>query len=102
LYAILLAFTSFVFWSPAVLFTWIFDAVMQMARYPVGMYPRWVRLLLTWVIPVGLITTIPAQAISGGLTWSMAAIVVVIAAVLMIGASALFRYAVRQYASASS
>ena len=36
LYAILLAFTALVFWSPGLLFTWVFDGVFQMARYPVA------------------------------------------------------------------
>jgi hypothetical protein len=53
LYAILLAFTGLVFWSPGFLFTWVFDGVFQMARYPVGLYPGWLRLALTWVVPVG-------------------------------------------------
>jgi len=37
LYAVLLAFTALVFWSPGVLFTWVFDGVFQMARYPLGL-----------------------------------------------------------------
>lgn len=102
LYAILLAFSAFVFWSPAVLFTWVFDAVMQMARYPVGLYPGWLRMVLTWVIPVGLITTVPAEAVTGTLGWGMLALVMVAAIVLVIGASLLFRIAVKRYASASS
>ena len=54
LYAILLAFSALVFWSPGVLFTWVFDGVLQMARYPLGLYPGWLRLVLTWIIPVGM------------------------------------------------
>lgn len=102
LYAILLAFSSFVFWSPAVLFTWIFDAVMQMARYPVGLYPGWVRIVLTWIIPVGLITTVPAQAVTGMLSWGTLAVVAGVAGAMAVGASVLFGAAVKRYASASS
>jgi ABC-2 type transport system permease protein len=36
LYAILLAFTALVFISPGFLFTWVFDGLFQMARYPLG------------------------------------------------------------------
>ena len=39
LYAILLTFTALVFWSPGFLFTWLFNGIFQMARYPVGLYP---------------------------------------------------------------
>ena len=66
-FASLLAFAGLVFWSPGFLFTWLFDGIFQMARYPLGMYPGWLRLVLTWIVPVGVITTIPAQAITGTL-----------------------------------
>jgi ABC-2 type transport system permease protein len=102
LYAILLAFTSLVFWSPALLYTWIFDAVFQMARYPVGLYPGWLRLALTWVVPVGVMTTVPAQALTGELSAGMLIGSVALAATLLASASALFRFGLRRYASASS
>jgi ABC-2 type transport system permease protein len=102
LYAILLIFAALVFWSPGVLFTWLFDALFQIARYPVGLYPGWLRLVLTWVIPVGLITTVPAQILTGALSPTMLSSSLALALVLMLGASALFRTGLRRYASASS
>lgn len=102
LYAILLAFAGLVFWSPEVLFTWLFNGVFQMARYPVGMYPGWLRLVLTWVIPVGVITTLPAQALTGEISpWALVG-ACVLAVLLTVGASALFLAGLRRYASASS
>jgi ABC-2 type transport system permease protein len=102
LYAILLAFSALVLWSPGFLFTWLFDALFQMARYPVGLYPDWLRLILTWVIPVGIMTTVPAQALAGDLSVKMLAGGIAVALVTFIGASALFRVGLRRYASASS
>ncbi len=102
LYAILLAFTALVFWSPGVLFTWVFDGVFQMARYPLGLYPGWLRLLLTWVIPVGIITTVPAGMLSGASSPGALAGMVGLAVVLVGAASLLFRFGTRRYASASS
>ena len=102
LYAILLAFAGLVFWSPGVLFTWVFDGLFQLARYPLGLYPGWLRLVLTWVVPVGVMTTVPAQALTGTLPLGMLAGSLALAAVLLIGASALFRFGLRRYASASS
>jgi ABC-2 type transport system permease protein len=101
LYAILLAFTGLVFWSPALLYTWVFNGVFQMARYPVGLYPGWLRLVLTWVVPVGVMTTVPAQALTGDLSTGTLAGSVALAAALLVGASALFRSGLRRYASAS-
>jgi ABC-2 type transport system permease protein len=102
LYAILLAFAGLVFWSPGVLFTWVWDGLFQMARYPLGLYPGWLRLVLTWVVPVGMITTVPAQALTGAASLEMLAGSAGLAAALLLGASALFRLGLRRYASASS
>ncbi len=102
LYAILLAFAGLVFWSPGFLFTWVFDALFQMARYPVGLYPGWLRLALTWVVPVGLMTTVPAQALTGSLQAGILAGGAGLALAMLVGASVLFRAGLRRYASASS
>jgi ABC-2 type transport system permease protein len=102
LYAILLVFAGLVFWSPGFLFTWIFDGIFQMARYPVGIYPQWVQLLLTWIIPVGVITTIPAQALAGSLPAGGFGFASLIALVLLVGATLVFRSGLRRYASVSS
>lgn len=101
-YAVFLAFTSLMFFSPGFLFTWVFNGVFQMARYPVGIYPGVFRLLLTWLIPLGIMTTVPAQALAGGLTVQVLFGALLYAAVAFAGASALFRAALRRYASASS
>jgi ABC-2 type transport system permease protein len=101
LYAILLVFTALIFWSPAVMFSWVFDGIFQLARYPLGMYPEWLRLVLTWIIPVGVITTIPVQALSGTLNRVGMIASPLIAILLTVGASVLFRAGLRRYASAS-
>ncbi len=102
LYAMLLAFAGLVFWSPGFLFTWIFDSMFQMARYPVGLYPGWLQLILTWVIPVGIMTTIPAQALTGLVTSKIWVLGLGISIFFFVGASLLFRSGIRRYASASS
>ena len=102
LYALLLVFAALVFWFPGVLFTWIFDSIFQMARYPVGLYPAWLRVVLTWIIPVGIITTLPAQALTLGLPLPLQLGGLALSVALVTGASLLFRVALRRYASASS
>lgn len=102
LYAILLAFSALVFWSPGFLFTWLFSAFFQMARYPVGLYPGWLRLVLTWIVPVGVMTTMPAQALTGAPPSGTLLGGLALSAVFSAGATALFRTGLRRYASASS
>lgn len=102
LYALWLAVNSLVFWDPGFMFTWIFSGFLQMARYPVGLYPGWLRLVLTWVVPVGLMTTLPAQALTGSLELPLLLLSLALALGLFVGASALFRLGLRHYGSASS
>ena len=102
LYAILLIFSSLVFWSPGVMFTWVFDGLFQLARYPLSMYPGWLRFILTWIVPVGIITTFPAQALTGELSLKVLVIGLGLAVGLVILASRLFRGALKHYTSASS
>ena len=102
IYAILLAFTGLIFWSPGFYFTWVFNALFQLARYPVNLYPGWLRLTLTWVLPVAFMTTIPAQALIGTVSTTMLIASLVLALVFLAGASAVFRIGLRQYASVSS
>jgi ABC-2 type transport system permease protein len=101
-YAIFLAFSSMMFWSPGFLFTWVFNGLFQMARYPVGVYPGVLRRLLTWVVPIGIITTVPAQALTGELTLPLLMASLIFGHTLFIGASWLFRAALKRYSSASS
>ncbi len=102
LYAILLAFTALVFWSQGVLFTWVFNGLFQLARYPVGLYPGWLQLVLSWIVPVGVMTTIPAQALSSELPPHMLISSVLLSIALVVGASFLFQSGLRRYTSASS
>ena len=102
LYAVFLLFTSLMFWSPGFLFTWVFNGIFQMARYPVGIYPGFLRLVLTWVIPIGIMTTVPALAFTGEAPgWLLVAVASFAMATFVLSAR-VFRLALRRYASASS
>ena len=102
LYSALLAFSALVFWNSGFLFTWVINDLFRLARYPVGLYPGWLRLILTWIIPVGLMTTIPAQALSGTLSWGWLLTTLGFTLAVLVGASWLFRQGLKKYTSASS
>jgi ABC-2 type transport system permease protein len=48
----------------------LFNAIFDAARWPVSVFPRVVRLLFTFVIPLALMTTYPARALLGTLPWA--------------------------------
>lgn len=101
-YSILLLLSSGVFWYQGAPLAWFFDSLVQTGRYPVGIYPGWLRLVLTWVVPVGFITTVPAEALSGHIEPLQLAAGAVLAVVLFGLASAFFGASLRRYSSASS
>ncbi len=102
-YAIWLSLTTLVFWFVRIEnVTMIFNLFYETGRYPVEIFPFWLRQALTFIFPVAFITTVPARAITGRetswLTW--AAPVVAIVAVL--AASKFWRIGLSRYSSASS
>lgn len=46
----------------------IFRSMYEAGRWPVSLYPGWLRFGLTFIVPVAFATTIPAEALSGRLT----------------------------------
>lgn len=80
----------------------IFDPMMQLARFPVDIYPRKLVLFFTVGIPVAFLTTYPTQALigEGRPIWVLSGGAL---AAVMLGASNLwFRFALKSYGSASS
>lgn len=102
LYAILLILASASFWGHGVPLDFVFNSFIQMGRYPVGIYPDWLRLVLTWIIPVGFITTVPVQSLTGDLSLPILLGGAGLATGLVLLASRFFRTSLRRYASASS
>jgi len=101
-YAILLLLASGIFWYQGVPLLWIFGYLMQMGRYPVEIYPGWLRLVLTWIVPIGFITTVPAGALAGQVPTATLLSGIALAVGLLVLASVLFRGSLRRYVGASS
>ena len=45
----------------------LFEGVYQTGRFPVGIYPAWMRYGVTFLVPVGFAVTVPAQALTARL-----------------------------------
>jgi ABC-2 type transport system permease protein len=82
----------------AELFTTFFTA----GRFPVTVYPSWIRVLLTFVVPIAFLTTFPAASLLGRLSATYALLSLGLAAGLLAASAGFWNYAVRHYASASS
>jgi ABC-2 type transport system permease protein len=67
-YSLLLVLSTFSFWFVRVEnLLAIFWSFLDAGRFPVDMYPGWLRVTLSTVVPIGIAVTIPAQAIAGRL-----------------------------------
>jgi len=103
LYSFLLILATTAFWFVRVdSFIESFDGIYQAGRWPVGIYPGWLRIGLTLVVPVGFAVTVPAQAATGQLGWWTLGGAVALAAALSVIARMLWRLGVRHYDGASS
>jgi ABC-2 type transport system permease protein len=103
LYSFLLILATTAFWFVRVdSFIESFDGIYQAGRWPVGIYPGWLRIGLTLVVPVGFAVTVPAQAVTGQLGWPALTGAVALAVVLSVIARLLWRVGVRHYDGASS
>ncbi|MNN82318.1 hypothetical protein D3C81_1992410 [compost metagenome] len=98
----MLFLSSMAFWYRGTYLLWIMEDLMQAGRYPMGMYPRFVRLALTWVFPLGFIVSVPSQALVQDPPLAALLAGAGIMAVLFIGASVFFTASLRKYTSTSS
>ena len=47
----------------------LFQGLYAAGRWPVGIYPPWLRSMLTFLIPVAFAVTVPSEAVTGRLSW---------------------------------
>lgn len=80
----------------------ILQALMDSGRYPATVYPAWLRIIVTFVIPIALATTIPLQALRGDLTTQQIVTFFMVAVVSFIVASRVWKVGLKQYSGASS
>ena len=45
----------------------ILQALLNTGRYPASVYPYWLRMIITFLVPVAVATTVPLQALRGEL-----------------------------------
>ncbi len=75
IYTIWLLMSCIAFWVVRVdnIFE-LFDNIASAGRLPVDIYPRWMRVILTYLVPMAFAVTVPAQVIIGRINMSNVAI----------------------------
>ena len=77
-------------------------SMTSLGRFPVSAFPRWIKLILSTVFPLALVTTVPAEAALGRLSWESAALAWFMACALLLACRHFWRFALSRYTSASS
>lgn len=103
IYALWLLISCTAFWFVKVdNLTYLFTSIFDAARWPISMFRGWVRLFLTFVIPIAIMTSYPALAVLGKLTLESALSAWALGLGLLFASRQVWNFALRRYSSASS
>jgi ABC-2 type transport system permease protein len=80
----------------------IFQDLYQAGRWPVSIYPSWLRWTLTFLVPVTVATTIPAQALIGQLVWPALLGIALFALLALLLSRWFWLFGLRHYTGASA
>lgn len=80
----------------------IFDAMVQAGRWPIGIYPDWLRFVLTFIVPVAFAITVPARSLTGRLDSESLTAAILVAAGMLIASRLFWRWGLRHYSGASA
>jgi ABC-2 type transport system permease protein len=80
----------------------LFDGIYLTGRFPVGIYPGWLRYSVTFLVPIAFAVTVPAEAVTSRLDWETLLLAAVFAVVLFAGTRRFFRFGLRRYSGASA
>ena len=80
----------------------LFEGIFQTGRWPVGIYPDWLRFGITFLVPIAFAITVPAEALTSRLDWQTLALAGGFAVVLFAFTRWFWRFGLRNYTGASA
>jgi ABC-2 type transport system permease protein len=80
----------------------LLQALLDAGRYPATIYPTWLRMIVTFLVPIAVATTVPLQALRGDLSRLQVVLFIGVGAVSILIARRVWKAGVRQYSGASS
>ena len=80
----------------------IFQSMYEAGRWPVSLYPGWLRFGLTFLVPVAFATTVPAEALTGRLDGPTFLGAVALAGLLLAASRLFWRAGLQHYSGASA
>jgi ABC-2 type transport system permease protein len=80
----------------------LFQGVYFTGRFPVTIYPTWLRFGLTFLVPIAFAITVPAEAVTSRLDWGTVALAIGFAVALFVFTRRWWRFGLRYYSGASA
>jgi ABC-2 type transport system permease protein len=80
----------------------LFEGIYQTGRWPVTVYPGWLRYSVTFLVPIGFAVTVPAEALTSRLHWPTLVLAVAFCCALFGFTRWFWRYGLRHYSGASA
>jgi ABC-2 type transport system permease protein len=104
MYSLDIAINSISIWTNGIsVFNFGLENIYQMGRFPVEIYNQIaIRSFFTFVIPLAVITNIPAKAFAGKLTFPETFLALMVASAFILISRKFFYFSLRHYRSASS
>lgn len=103
IYSFLLTLSTLAFWLVRLEnILVIYASMYEAGRWPVGIYPIWLRIALTFVVPVAFAITVPVEALVGRLEPTGLAGALGLAVAFLIVSRLFWRFGLRHYTGASA
>ena len=80
---------------------WLYRDFTQMGRIPVDLYQEPVRAILTFVIPVAIMTTVPAKILLGMLSWQIFPAIFAFSLAFLFASLKFWKFSLKNYTSVS-
>ncbi len=80
----------------------IFQSMYEAGRWPISLYPGWLRYGLTFIVPVAFATSVPAEALTSRLSGQTLTLAIVLAIALFILSRIFWKIGLRHYSGASA
>ena len=103
IYCFWLVIATLAFWIVA---AWniieLFEGVYQTGRFPVSIYPGWLRFGVTFLVPIAFAITVPAEGVTSRLDWGTVALALGFCVALFAFTRWWWRFGLRHYTGASA
>ena len=80
----------------------LFEGIFQTGRWPVGIYPDWLRFGITFLVPIAFAITVPAEAVTSRLDWQTLTFAAFFTVAAFVFARWFWRFGLRRYSGASA